>query len=86
MRVGFKRANQKKDPASRKPGLRRSITARLSRATTAVYFFAAAYRFATSSQFTAFQNAVWSSLQAIPFGCTITYRELANRIGRPAAR
>jgi len=34
---------------------------------------------------TAFQNAVWTSLQEIPFGATTTYRELAVRVGRPAA-
>lgn len=34
---------------------------------------------------TAFQNAVWTTLQAIPYGATTTYRELAVRIGRPAA-
>ncbi|WP_315835588.1 methylated-DNA--[protein]-cysteine S-methyltransferase [Bradyrhizobium prioriisuperbiae] len=34
---------------------------------------------------TAFQNAVWTTLQSIPHGVTTTYRELAVRIGRPAA-
>ena len=34
---------------------------------------------------TDFQNAVWTSLQRIPYGHTITYRDLAARIGRPAA-
>lgn len=34
---------------------------------------------------TDFQNAVWSSLQAIPYGSTITYRDLAARVGKPAA-
>lgn len=34
---------------------------------------------------TAFQNAVWTTLQAIPFGATTTYRELAVRVGRPNA-
>jgi methylated-DNA-[protein]-cysteine S-methyltransferase len=34
---------------------------------------------------TAFQNAVWTTLQAIPYGGTTTYRDLAVRIGRPAA-
>ncbi len=34
---------------------------------------------------TAFQNAVWTTLQTIPFGATTTYRELAVRVGRPAA-
>lgn len=34
---------------------------------------------------TAFQNAVWSALRDIPYGETISYTELAGRIGRPAA-
>lgn len=34
---------------------------------------------------TDFQNAVWTSLQKIPYGGTITYRDLAARVGKPAA-
>lgn len=34
---------------------------------------------------TDFQNAVWTSLQRIPYGSTITYRDLAQRVGKPAA-
>ena len=34
---------------------------------------------------THFQLAVWNALLAIPYGDTITYAELAQRIGRPAA-
>lgn len=32
---------------------------------------------------TPFQLTVWRALTAIPFGCTISYGELAARIGRP---
>lgn len=32
---------------------------------------------------TAFQEAVWRRLRAIPAGTTITYAELARRVGRP---
>ena len=32
---------------------------------------------------TAFQRAVWHMLQAIPYGETISYTGLANRLGRP---
>jgi AraC family transcriptional regulator, regulatory protein of adaptative response / methylated-DNA-[protein]-cysteine methyltransferase len=31
---------------------------------------------------TAFQRRVWSALQAVPFGATIAYGELAGRVGR----
>jgi methylated-DNA-[protein]-cysteine S-methyltransferase len=34
---------------------------------------------------TPFQVEVWTALQAIPYGETISYAELARRIGRPAA-
>lgn len=34
---------------------------------------------------TPFQLAVWQALTAIPFGVTISYGELASRLGRPAA-
>jgi AraC family transcriptional regulator of adaptative response/methylated-DNA-[protein]-cysteine methyltransferase len=36
-------------------------------------------------QATAFQRRVWRALQAIPVGQTLTYAELARRIGRPGA-
>ncbi|MGF6148894.1 Methylated-DNA--protein-cysteine methyltransferase, inducible [Kingella potus] len=34
---------------------------------------------------TPFQTAVWQALQAIPYGKTVSYREQAERIGKPAA-
>ena len=34
---------------------------------------------------TPFQQAVWTALQAIPYGATVSYGELARRIGRPRA-
>ncbi len=34
---------------------------------------------------TPFQRAVWTALRAIPCGATVSYGELARRIGRPAA-
>lgn len=34
---------------------------------------------------TPFQQEVWAQLQQIPYGQTITYGELARRIGRPSA-
>ena len=34
---------------------------------------------------TAFQREVWSELQRIPYGTTISYQELARRIGNPKA-
>jgi AraC family transcriptional regulator, regulatory protein of adaptative response / methylated-DNA-[protein]-cysteine methyltransferase len=34
---------------------------------------------------TPFQQRVWAALRAIPSGCTITYAELAARVGVPGA-
>jgi AraC family transcriptional regulator of adaptative response/methylated-DNA-[protein]-cysteine methyltransferase len=34
---------------------------------------------------TAFQQRVWQALRKVPAGSTVTYSELANRIGRPKA-
>ncbi|AGA26990.1 bifunctional DNA-binding transcriptional regulator/O6-methylguanine-DNA methyltransferase Ada [Singulisphaera acidiphila] len=34
---------------------------------------------------TAFQQRVWDALRAIPAGSTVTYTEIANRIGQPKA-
>jgi methylated-DNA-[protein]-cysteine S-methyltransferase len=34
---------------------------------------------------TAFQQVVWDALRKVPYGETVTYGELAERIGRPGA-
>lgn len=34
---------------------------------------------------TPFQQRVWQEIQRIPFGTTLTYRELARRLGMPGA-
>lgn len=34
---------------------------------------------------TAFQNAVWTALVDVPYGRTVTYGELAARVGRPGS-
>jgi methylated-DNA-[protein]-cysteine S-methyltransferase len=34
---------------------------------------------------TPFQQRVWTELQAVPYGTTVSYGELAERIGRPTA-
>lgn len=34
---------------------------------------------------TAFQQQVWAGLREIPFGATLSYGQLADRIGRPTA-
>jgi len=44
-----------------------------------------AFSVPTRPRGTPFQVAVWRELEKIPYGTTITYSELAERIGRPAA-
>ena len=34
---------------------------------------------------TAFQQRVWQAVQQIPFGTTVTYQEIARRLGTPTA-
>lgn len=36
-------------------------------------------------QGTAFQASVWQALQKVPFGATVSYREIADRLGKPEA-
>jgi methylated-DNA-[protein]-cysteine S-methyltransferase len=38
-----------------------------------------------AAQGTPFQREVWSALTTIPYGDTVSYRELARRVGRPLA-
>lgn len=51
------------------------------------YFAGRRQRFALAlaPRGTAFQQQVWQALQAIPYGTTCSYAELARRIGRPTS-
>lgn len=51
------------------------------------YFRGALREFTTrpAAAGTEFQRRVWSELQRIPYGETISYQDLARRIGRPTA-
>ncbi len=53
----------------------------------AAYFAGRLRRFdlALAPEGTPFQREVWSALTEIPYGETVSYSELARRIGRPAA-
>jgi methylated-DNA-[protein]-cysteine S-methyltransferase len=43
------------------------------------------FSFPVAPQGTTFQQKVWRALSRIPYGKTVTYGELAKRIGRPTA-
>ncbi|MBY0493203.1 MAG: methylated-DNA--[protein]-cysteine S-methyltransferase [Cyanobacteria bacterium] len=51
------------------------------------YFAGSLKKFSTRLAFngTSFQNAVWKELTRIPYGETISYLDLAKRIGKPKA-
>lgn len=51
------------------------------------YFAGRLKQFSTRPAFTgtAFQNRVWTELTRIPYGATISYLDLAKRIGNPKA-
>ena len=53
-----------------------------------LYFSGRLRNFALTSvaRGTDFQRAVWKALRSIPYGETITYGELARRVGQPSAR
>lgn len=83
--VGFPSGNRAKQPAAawrRDDGLFSETFAQLR-----AYFAGELTRFELPLCFagTAFQNAVWTALRDIPFGETVSYGELAGRIGRPGA-
>jgi methylated-DNA-[protein]-cysteine S-methyltransferase len=44
-----------------------------------------AFDLVLAAEGTGFQHRVWSALCAIPYGATISYGELARRIGQPGA-
>lgn len=66
-----------------------STTGRLDDLTTQLreYFSGKrkAFDFPLAPKGTPFQLAVWNALLEIPYGDTVTYAELAHRIGRPSA-
>ena len=71
------------------PGTKTRVSAPLRAAAAQLeeYFSGARTSFALplAPRGTPFQLAVWNALTKIPYGETITYGELARRVGRPAA-
>lgn len=76
---------QKKLNAGLEPG--ESPTVRSVAGELAEYFDGKRQVFETPLQLlgTVFQVRVWEEVRKVPFGHTITYEELANSIGKPAA-
>jgi methylated-DNA-[protein]-cysteine S-methyltransferase len=57
------------------------------RAQLAAYFAGALTKFdlPLAPRGTPFQQRVWSALREIPYGATVSYRSIAERIGKPSA-
>jgi methylated-DNA-[protein]-cysteine S-methyltransferase len=76
-------------PAVQPDGGRRSATAVLARAREqlAEYFAGSrtAFDLPLAPAGTAFQRRVWDALRTIPYGATLSYSELARRLGDPRA-
>lgn len=76
-------------PAQPEPGWVQSATGAVAEAMTQLREYFAGERtefdLALALEGTAFQRAVWRKLQEVPYGQTISYGELAERIGKPKA-
>lgn len=76
-------------PITHSPAWREGRNAVMREATKqlAAYFRGALQQFALplSPQGTEFQQTVWRTLAGIPYGKTISYGELARRVGKPSA-
>ena len=83
--ISFENRFHPAEPAGDQPSTEepfREVIAQLD-----AYFAGELRRFdlALAPEGTAFQREVWSALSAIPYGETVSYGELARRLGRPAA-
>jgi len=88
--IGVYFVGQKYAPTTRQLGKRSIRTPILVKARRQLdlYFSGRLGTFALTlmARGTDFQRAVWKALRSIPYGKTITYGELAKRVGQPSAR
>ena len=88
--IGVYFVGQKYAPATHELGKRSSGAPILVKARRQLdlYFSGRLRTFALSlmPRGTDFQQAVWKALRSIPHGKTVTYGELAKRLGQPSAR
>lgn len=78
--------DKRADPSLRAKSARRGLIAETSQQLTA-YFKGKLKEFdlPLSPEGTTFQRRVWEALRAIPYGETLSYGDLARRIGNPKA-
>jgi methylated-DNA-[protein]-cysteine S-methyltransferase len=87
---GLKLINFQRGPGARQPEpvwQERSEPLRDAIEQLAAYFAGTLHRFALrlAPEGTPFQQAVWQALQEIPYGETMSYGDLACRLGKPTA-
>ena len=77
----------KKPPATRDSWIKKPELFKDARNQLKEYFTGKRSVFDLSIHYTgtSFQNRVWDELRKIPYGSTVTYGELAARIGKPGA-
>ncbi len=85
--IGLYQHEQRHLPAAAAFGSRNDAVLPAVREQLAAYFDGTLETFDVplSLSGTAFQRAVWAALQAVPYGSTCTYTELAAAVGRPTA-
>lgn len=85
--TGLYMAQQRHAPPALGRGQRDPAAFAAATAALAAYFGGELTRFELPTRLTGtpFQNEVWAALCEIPYGQTVTYGELAARIGRPGA-
>ena len=85
--TGIYMHRQKHRPRQAEGGKRDEGALKTARAQLAAYFEGELQDFdlPLAAQGTEFQQRVWKALREIPYGVTISYGELARRIGQPQA-
>ena len=87
--IGLHTDNDKHRPSARNDWIRDDVAEPFGRtvAQLQAYFDGRLTEFdlPLAAEGTAFQSTVWRELRNIPYGHTISYAELARRIGRPGA-
>jgi len=87
--IGLHTDNDKHRPSARNDWIRDDVAEPFGRtvAQLQAYFDGRLTEFdlPLAAEGTAFQSTVWRELRNIPYGHTISYAELARRIGRPSA-
>jgi methylated-DNA-[protein]-cysteine S-methyltransferase len=87
--IGLHTDNDKHRPSARNDWIRDDVAEPFGRTIAQLQTYFAGrlreFKLPLAAEGTAFQSTVWRALCDIPYGHTISYAELARRIGRPSA-